>query len=97
MLNSWDDWLSSAPKFQRDWEVQSKPAVKSAPQPTRRPRPRAPAKPKAAAKNTKENTEPAFEDIVFETPPQTPPPEKVEIKNTGNQRDSEFWDFYDKK
>lgn len=93
MIQSWKEFLKTAPKFDRNWEpgqfIRSKTAP-TAEKPTRKPRPR--PKPKTAPKD-ESNDQSAFEEFKFETPPVTPPPEKVEIVK---RKDNEFWDFYEK-
>ncbi|XP_053393125.1 uncharacterized protein LOC123562340 [Mercenaria mercenaria] len=91
-----DNILDNTPKFQRNWEDAPRDRTKTAPAPTtreRKPQPR--AKPKTAPKTeqSKKASTP-LEDFKFETPPVTPPPEKVQA--VGNRKDSEFWSFYDK-
>ncbi|XP_060071834.1 uncharacterized protein LOC132551671 [Ylistrum balloti] len=95
MRKSFREFLSSMPKAERNWEKgsTSKPKPKNDPPPSK-PKP----KPKKPPTKTKPD-EPALEEIVFKTPPITPPPpqpEKVTLAPK-NERDNEFWDFYDKK
>ncbi|XP_033744831.1 uncharacterized protein LOC117330545 isoform X1 [Pecten maximus] len=95
MRKSFREFLSSMPKAERNWEKgsTSKPKPKTAPvQPKPKPKPK-----KQPTKSKPE--EPAFEEIVFKTPPITPPPpqpEKVALAPK-KERDQEFWDLYDKK
>lgn len=94
LAKGWGDILENAPKFQRNWGDISRDRNKTAPLPTTRTkRPQTKAKPKTAPKKEEKTAEP-LEDFKFETPPVTPPPERV--KDLGNRRDSEFWNFYDK-
>lgn len=83
------------PKAERNWEKGSaaRPKPKTATEPPK-PKP----KPKKQPPKSKPE-EPAFEEIVFKTPPITPPPpqpEKVTLAPK-QERDQEFWDFYNKK
>lgn len=92
MKKSWNDYLSSQPKAEVNWNRNAAPKPKAPPDP---PKPK-PVKKKPAQKQ--ENpSKPEFEEIVFKTPPITPPPDQGPVKLAPKaKRDNEFWDFYDK-
>ena len=92
--------LDSLPKYNPNWTQETKP--RSAPVKTqateKQPKPKPKPKPPKTAPSKKEREQiqdPEMPDIVFETPPVTPPPEKVQIKQQP-QKDKEFWEFYEK-
>ncbi|KAL4240844.1 hypothetical protein ACF0H5_001630 [Mactra antiquata] len=90
-----DTIFNNARKFQRVEHDRSE--AKTAPPPTtRRRKQQPPSKPKTAGKKESPQGDPLMEDFKFETPPITPPPEKVPIVANNNKKDNEFWDFYDK-
>lgn len=71
MKKSWNDYLSSQPKAEVNWSRNAAPKPKPQPDP---PKPK-PVKKKPAQKQ--ENpSKPEFEEIVFKTPPITPPDRK---------------------
>lgn len=93
MKKAWNVFNASQPKAARNWEpgnggAKTKPPTVSKPKPQQKKKP--PGKPKE-----QKQEEPAFEDVIFETPPVTPPPEKVHLAPK-KEKDSEFWDYYDK-
>jgi len=91
-----DNIYNNAPKFQRVAHERSE-AKTAPPAATRRKRPQAPQKPKtAASKKESPSGDPLMEDFKFETPPVTPPPEKVPVVANTASKDKEFWNFYDK-
>lgn len=90
-----DNILNKAPKFERVAHDRSE--AKTAPAPTtRRKKQQVPPKPKTAAKKESPKGDPLMEDFKFETPPTTPPPERVPVVAKSASRDNEFWDFYEK-
>lgn len=93
-----DNIFENAPKFQRNWDDVPRDRTKTAPAPTtreRKPQPR--PKPKTAPKKDQPKSQTPLEDFIFETPPVTPPPEKIQVRgDKGNTKDTEFWNFYDK-
>lgn len=86
--------FENAPKFQRNWDNVPQTRAKTVPAEVTQKRQQQKSKPRTAPKKKETKEETAFEEVVFQTPPRTPSPEKVQVvKNT---RDNEFWDFYDK-
>lgn len=94
LAKGWDSILENATKFQRNWDTQPRERTKTAPVTKTQKKPQPRQKPKTAAPKKPDDRGNGFEEVVFETPPRTPSPEKVQIM--GNKKDSEFWDFYDK-
>ncbi|XP_061182112.1 uncharacterized protein LOC133190472 isoform X1 [Saccostrea echinata] len=90
MKKSWNDYFTNLPKAEANWNRNAAPKPKPAPNPTKQ----KPVKKKPTQKQ--ENpAKPEFEEVVFETPPITPPPDQGTVK-LAPTKDNEFWDFYDK-
>ena len=75
-----DNIFENAPKFQRNWEDAPRERTRTAPAPTRERKPPSRPKPKTAPKKDQTKAPTPLEDFIFETPPVTPPPEKVQLK-----------------
>lgn len=84
--------MDEQPKVSVNWDRKAAavPKPKPAPSPPKE-------KPTKKPKQTKvKSKDPAFEDVVFVTPPITPEPRKETVKvSNNNKRDDEFWEFYD--
>ena len=91
MEDKWKGYFESQPKFSANWDRSAKrppaPVVREEPKPKPKPRPK--QKPKPATPPTPE--------IVFVTPPLTPPPAPPEIVELPKefQKDDDFWNFFD--
>lgn len=100
LAKGWSGILDTAPKSQRNRTDAVRDRTKTAPAPTTRgKRAQQIVKNKTVVprrERLKATTTPVpLEDFKFETPPQTPPPEKIKV-DSGVKPDSEFWNFYEK-
>ncbi len=95
---NWSNYFATLPKFSVTWDRSAaRPVVRlSKPEPKPRPRPR----PRPRQQKPPPEPEPPREptpEIVFVTPPLTPPPAPPEIVELPQefQRDDDFWQFFD--
>lgn len=96
MDRDYEEFIQTLPKLSANWDRNARPQkrepVAEMPKKAKRDKPK--KKPAPSQAKTKE---PAFEDVVFVTPPQTPEPQNDTIipVTTERKRDDEFWNFYD--
>ena len=96
LSRQWEDYKNSLPKFSANWDRDAKrerapPQEKPPPKPKPKPR-----KPPPPTKKKENQSEEAFSEVTFVTPPVTPPPPRPPSpqKLPEVKRDDEFWDFY---
>lgn len=94
MDKDYEEFIQTLPKLDANWDKNArpqKPKVAQIPNPVKKVK----KKNRPVPPKTKE---PAFEDVVFVTPPMTPQPQPDTFvpHKSENRRDDEFWDFYDK-
>jgi len=98
MDRDYEEFLKTLPKLEVNWDRNAVgvPRKKDIPvmQPPKKAKPR--NKPVARQPKRKQEDGPAFEEVVFVTPPMTPEPQHEQIMPVANNtKDDEFWKFYD--
>ena len=97
MDRDYEEFIQTLPKLSANWDRNARPQkrepVAEMPKKAKRDKPKKKPAPSQATKTK----EPAFEDVVFVTPPLTPEPQNETIipVTTERKRDDEFWNFYD--
>ena len=91
MTKAWTEYDNSRTTLQPNWNREAKREKPQDPVPM----PKAKIRHKQLKHHNK-NKKQVFEEVVFVTPPVTPPPEKNTIQAKNNERDDEFWNFYEK-
>ena len=91
MTKAWREYDESKPTLTANWDRNAKREPKPPPQP-KADKP----KPKPAQKAKAKPIEEPAPQVVFETPPVTPPPAPAEriVPKKEFKRDDEFWDLY---
>ena len=92
MRKRWESYFQSLPKAAVTWDRRAVRTAKPPDKPPPKPKPRARPRPQVKGQGEK-----AEEEVVFVTPPLTPPPPQPDFVQVdpGFQRDDEFWQFFD--
>ena len=93
MKRRWGEYLNSQPKLQPNWDRDAK-----RPPPVIQPEQNKPKLKPKRPKEKKNKDDVVFEDVVFVTPPLTPPPPPLKTPPKPAPeftRDDAFWKFYD--
>lgn len=93
MDRDYEEFIQTLPKLAANWDRDAKPQKTE-----RNPIPKPLKKPRTKKPPPEPVKKPAFEDVVFVTPPMTPAPQVGPIMSVKaeNKRDDDFWEFYDK-
>ena len=87
----WTEYDSNKPVVTANWDRNAKREPKQTQLPQPKPKPKPKPKQPAKTKLPKEN----LPEVVFVTPPVTPPPPTDKIKPKADfKRDEEFWNLY---
>ncbi|GFR66270.1 hypothetical protein ElyMa_000224200 [Elysia marginata] len=93
MQKKWKNYFDSLPKARVTWDRTATRPAKAPDKPLPKPKPKSKPKPQPQEKAQKDTEE----EIVFVTPPLTPPPPQSDIVEMPSafKRDDEFWEFFD--
>ena len=96
MVKKWMAYEESRPQLHPNWDRGAKRPPPVPKQKEMKPKAKPSIKHTKREVNTKKVSSSPFEEVVFKTPPLTPPPPKPDlVKKPSYTRDDAFWEFYD--